>query len=52
MIAPDANLSRLQVRALAAGTREELGPVEFALDKGRLSLTLGMKGAGRYRVTW
>lgn len=50
--APKAKLSRLGVRALEAGTQQDLGKVDFKLDKGRLALTLGRSGAGRYVVEW
>ncbi|MCC6821851.1 MAG: hypothetical protein IT579_14055 [Verrucomicrobia subdivision 3 bacterium] len=51
-LAPAAKGAKLQVRALAAGTQDDLGPVDFKLEKGRLLLTFGKPGAGRYVVTW
>jgi hypothetical protein len=51
-LAPSADPSRIQVRALAAGTQQDLGPVEFQLEGRRLMLTVGTPGAGRYVVTW
>ncbi|MCE5219088.1 hypothetical protein LLH03_18890, partial [bacterium] len=44
--------ARLQVRALAAGTQADLGTLPFQMTKGRLSFQVGMKGAGRYVVSW
>jgi hypothetical protein len=51
-LAPQARLARLRVRALAASTREDMGPVEFVVRGSRLSFTLGRLGAGCYAVTW
>jgi hypothetical protein len=51
-LAPGVDSSRLRVRAVAAGTQEDLGPVQFIVEKGRLRLTLGARGAGRYVITW
>lgn len=47
-----ASEAKLQVRALAAGTQANLGTVPFQMTKGRLSFQVGMKGAGRYVVSW
>ena len=51
-LAPAAKGAKLQVRALAAGTQADLGPVDFKVEEGRLLLTFGKPGAGRYVVTW
>ncbi|MGD0094290.1 MAG: hypothetical protein ABSE73_30650 [Planctomycetota bacterium] len=51
-LAPDANPERVAVRALAAGTLEEMGKVAHELQDGRLILTLGLKGAGRYVISY
>lgn len=52
-LAPSAEPSRVQVRALAAGTCQDLGPVEIQRDGDRLVLTLGSTpGVGRYELTW
>jgi hypothetical protein len=47
---PDA--SRLQVRALAAGTQEDLGPEPFQVKAGSLTLEVGRPKAGRFLVKW
>lgn len=51
-LAPDADLARLEVRALAAGTQQDLGRVEGTVEDGRLTFTLDRPGAGRYVVQW
>ena len=51
-LAPTADPKRVAVRALAAGTQADLGPVAARMEAGRLLLTFGTPGAGRYRVTW
>ena len=51
-LAPAANLSRVQVHALAAGDQRDLGPVEFKTEKGRIAFTLGTPQAGRYVLSW
>ena len=51
-LAPTANLSRVQIRALAAGDQRDLGPVDFKTENGRLALTLGTPQAGRYVLSW
>ncbi|NLZ00616.1 MAG: hypothetical protein GXY25_08775, partial [Pirellulaceae bacterium] len=51
-LAPSADPRHVQVVALAAGTREPLGAAEFAWENGRLVLTVGAPGAGRYVVRW
>jgi hypothetical protein len=50
-LCPAARTGRFQVRALAAGTQRDLGPVEFQHQDGRLLLTVGKPGAGRYGIT-
>ncbi len=50
--APGADLAHLQVRALAAGGGRDLGPVAAAEENGRLVLTVGAPGAGRYVIGW
>jgi hypothetical protein len=47
---PAADLPHLQVRALAAGGGRDLGPVAAAQENGRLVLTMGMPGAGRFMI--
>ncbi len=51
-LAPAADLSALKVRALAAGTCQDLGPADFRMEGGRLVLTVGKPGAGRYVIAW
>lgn len=51
-LAPSADPKHLEVLALAAGTRQPLGAADFAWENGRLVLTVGTAGAGRYVVTW
>ncbi len=51
-LCPAAKDARPQVRALAAGTERDLGPAEFQRQDGRLLLTVGKPGAGRYVITW
>ena len=52
VLAPAAELSAVKVRALAAGTCQDLGPGEFRVENGRLVLTVGKPGAGRYVIAW
>ena len=47
-----AETAHVTVRALAAGTGRDLGPVAFTQSAGRLTLTLGTPGAGRYAIAW
>ena len=51
-LAPGADLERLNVHALAAGTQKDLGPVDFKKDGHRLLLTVGKPGVGRYLISW
>ena len=51
-LAPAAKRTTIQVHALAAKTLRDLGPVNFKLERGRLLLTFGTLGAGRYVVAW
>jgi hypothetical protein len=51
-VAPAADLAKLKVRALAAGTAADLGPAEARLENGRLVLQFGTPGAGRYVIGW
>jgi len=51
-LARTADPQHVQVQALAAGTQQPLGPGDFAWENGRLVLTAGTPGAGRYAVTW
>ncbi len=51
-LAPSADPRHVQVVALAAGTQEPLGEADFAWENGRLALTVGTPGAGRYVVSW
>ena len=51
-LAPAADPARVQVRAVAAGTGQDLGKAVFTVAAGRLTLTTGTPGAGRYVVTW
>ncbi len=52
VLAPHADPARVRVRALRALTQDDMGGVDFAWRNGRLAVTLGRKGAGRYLVTW
>ncbi len=51
-LAPEADRNRIQVTALAAGTQKPLGAADFTWKNGRLVLTVGTPGAGRYEVNW
>ncbi len=51
-LAPAADPQNVQVTALAAGTRQPLGTVEFTCENDRLMLTAGTPHAGCYLVTW
>ena len=43
---------KVQVRALKARTREDLGKVDSTLTDGMLTFRVGLPGAGRYVVSW
>lgn len=43
---------RVEVRALAAFTQEDMGKVASRMEEGRLRFGVGMAGAGRYVVSW
>ena len=47
-----ASRESLHIVALAASTQAELGDVPFDVRDGRVVFTVGMKGAGRYRIRW
>lgn len=49
-LCPALDPAACQIRALAAGTQQDLGPVEFQQQGGRLSFTAGKPGAGRYVI--
>ena len=49
-LAPYFDPSRVKVRALAAGDARDLGPAEFRWENGRLIITMGRPGVGRYVV--
>jgi len=51
-LAPGAASRKLRLQALAAGTQRPLGPVPFALNKGRLTFEAGQPGAGRFVLEW
>jgi len=51
-LAPSADPTHLEVLALAAGTQQPLGAADFVWENGRLLLTAGTPGAGRYVATW
>lgn len=51
-LAPKAVPARLAIRALAAETQADLGPIAFKLEAGRVRFSTGTPGAGRYVVTW
>ena len=51
-LVPAAKPEQVQVHALAAGTQKDLGTVPFQVDHGRLKLTCGRAGVGRFLVTW
>jgi hypothetical protein len=46
------DLARITVRALAAGTAEDMGIVPHRIENGRVVFEAGQPGAGRFRVTW
>lgn len=49
---PGSRASAIEIHALATKTQADLGSVPFTVHDGKLRLTLGMPGAGRYTVTW
>ena len=49
-LAPRADLSWVKVRVLAAGDGRDIGPAAFRWEQGRLVITTGLAGAGRYVV--
>ena len=51
-LASSADPRYVQVLALAAGTQQPLGATDSTWESGRLVLTVGTPGAGRYVVTW
>jgi hypothetical protein len=51
-LAPAADPAHIAVRALAASESRDLAPAEFRWEKGRLVISAGMAGAGRYVVQW
>ena len=51
-LAPNATADRIEVRALAAGTQKDMGKINHELKEGYLTLTLGLKGAGRYVIAY
>jgi hypothetical protein len=51
-LTPAADLSAVKVRALSAGTCQDLGPGDFRIENRRLILTVGKPGAGRYVIAW
>ena len=51
-LAPTAKRTKVQVRALAAETQRDLGPIDFKMEGGQMLLTFATPGAGRYVVTW
>jgi hypothetical protein len=51
-LAPSADPAQAKVRALAAGSGNDLGPADFTRQGNRLTLTVGAPGAGRYVIDW
>ena len=51
-LAPTANVSAIKVRALAAGTQQDLGPVEFTLKDTKLEIVAGKTRVGRFVISW
>ena len=51
-LAPAADPAKVKVRMLAAGDCHDLGPAEFHAENGRLAISLGQPGAGRFVVQW
>jgi hypothetical protein len=51
-LAPDAKPDHIEVRALAADTQKDMGKVSHEIKDGWLSLTLGLRGAGRYVISY
>ncbi|MCX6925461.1 MAG: hypothetical protein NT154_19970, partial [Verrucomicrobia bacterium] len=49
---PAADLSHVQVRALAAGTQQDPGPESFQVEAGKLILEAGRPKVGRFVVKW
>jgi len=50
--AAEVDLAKVRVRALAAGTQEDLGEVAHRIEAGRLVFDVGTLDAGRYAVGW
>ena len=44
--------AKVEVRALAAMSQADLGPVPCQMQQGKLQITLNNPKAGRYVVTW
>jgi len=53
-IAPKAKIdpTKVRVQALAAGTQADMGSLPVSVEGGRVSFRVGLKGAGRYVVSW
>ena len=51
-LAPGADPERVEVRALAAETRGDMGSIDHKLDDDRLTFEAGHEGAGRYVISW
>ncbi|MCX7598392.1 MAG: hypothetical protein N2512_05935, partial [Armatimonadetes bacterium] len=53
-LAPGLDLAagKITLRALAAGSKEDLGEVPFTIDDGWLTFGTGQPGTGRYVASW
>lgn len=50
-LAPNAATDKIEVRAFAAGTQNDLGKIDYTMKGDLLTFTLGLKGAGRYVIS-
>ena len=51
-LAPAADVQHVRIQVVAAGDQKPLGSADLTWDNGRLVLTVGAPGAGRYILTW
>lgn len=51
-LAPNAATDKIEVRALAAGTQNDMGKIDYTIKDGLLTMTLGLKNAGRYVISY
>jgi len=46
------DLGSVHVRALAAGSQDDLGAVAHRVEQGRIVIEVGLARAGRYVLEW